>query len=233
MTLPPGVPYGAGTVALSADASSLVWTPENQSYAPEPATPVRSTDRGKTWTGVSGLPAGVMAVADPVSPQAFYAFDPSSGTLYASADGGASFTAKTTGLPAGTGAEQSGSLPQLHTVPGRAGDLWLTGGDGLLYHSTDGGKTFAPDTTVDTVATLGFGKAAPGAGYQAIYLVGAVSGTQGIFRSTDGGAHWIKINTNAQQWGWTGQAITGDQESFGRVYLATNGRGIQYGDPRT
>ncbi len=147
MTLPPGVPDGAGAVALSADGSSLVWTPENQSYAPEPDTPFHSTDHGKTWTVVSGLPAGVMAVADPVSPQVFYAFDPSSGTLYASADGGASFTAETTGLPTGTGAEQTNSLPQLHTVPGRGGDLWLTGGDGLLRHSTDGGKTFAPDAT--------------------------------------------------------------------------------------
>jgi xyloglucan-specific exo-beta-1,4-glucanase len=232
MTLPPGVPYGAGVVALSADGSALVWTPENQSYAPEPGTPLHSTDHGTTWTAVSGLPAGVMAVADPVNPEAFYAFDPSSGILYASGDGGASFAAVTTGLPAGTGAEQASSLPQLHTVPGRAGDLWLTGGDGLLYHSTDGGKAFAPDAGVGTVATLGFGKAAPGAGYPAIYLVGVVGGVQGTFRSIDGGARWARITTGAQQWGWTGQAITGDPGVFGRVYLATNGRGIQYGDPQ-
>jgi hypothetical protein len=231
MTLPPGIPYGAGVVALSASGSSLVWTPENQSYAPEPGTPFHSTDHGKTWTTVSGLPAGVMTVADPVSPGAFYGFDPSSGTLYASGDGGASFTARTSGLPAGTGSEQAGSLPQLHAVPGRGGDLWLTGGDGLLYHSTDGGATFAPDASVTTVATLGFGKAAPGAGYPAVYLVGVVGGVQGIFRSTDGGARWARINTDARQWGWTGQAITGDPDVFGRVYLATNGRGIQYGDP--
>ena len=69
MTLPPGVPDGAGAVALSADGSALVWTPENQSYAPEPDTPFHSTDHGKTWTAVSGLPAGMMAVADPVSPR--------------------------------------------------------------------------------------------------------------------------------------------------------------------
>ena len=231
MALPPGVPYGAGAVALSADGASLVWTPENQSYAPEAATPFRSTDHGTTWTVVSGLPAGVMAVADPVRPNVFYAFDPFSGTLYASADGGAVFTAETAGLPAGTGAEQTGSLPQLHTVPGRGGDLWLTGGDGLLYHSTDGGKSFSPVTSVATVATLGFGKAAPGARYQAIYLVGVVGGVQGIFRSADGGASWARINTGAEQWGWTGQAITGDPHVFGRVYLATNGRGVQYADP--
>jgi xyloglucan-specific exo-beta-1,4-glucanase len=231
MTLPSGVPFGAGAVALSADGSSLVWTPENQSFAPEPDTPVRSTDHGATWSAVSGLPAGVMAVADPVSPAVFYAFDPSSGTLYASGDGGASFTAQTAGLPTGTGAEQTGSLPQLHVVPGRGGDLWLTGGDGLLYHSTDGGRAFAAVPSVATVATVGFGKAAPGAAYPAIYLTGIVGAVQGIFRSVDGGAHWARINTGASQWGWTGQAITGDPHVFGRVYLATNGRGIQYGHP--
>jgi len=125
----------------------------------------------------------------------------------------------------------AGRLPQLHTVPGRAGDLWLTGGDGVLYHATDGRMSFSAVTSVGTVATVGFGKAAPGARYPAIYLTGMVGGVQGIFRSTDGGAHWARINTGAQQWGWIGQAITGDPTVFGRVYLATNGRGIQYGDP--
>ena len=200
--------------------------------------PGHSTDHGKTWTAVSGLPAGVVVVADPVNPKVFYAFDPSAGTLYASADGGASFTAETTGLPDRDAAEGTNSLPQLHTVPGRTGDLWLTGGDGLLYHSTDGGKTFAQDASVGTVATLGFGKAAPGlatraapaSGYPAIYLTGIVGGVQGIFRSTDGGASWTRINADAQQWGWIGQSITGDPDVFGLVYLGTNGRGIQYGE---
>jgi hypothetical protein len=231
MTLPANEPDGAGAVALSADGASMVWTPEDESYAPEPGTPVYSTDDGQTWTPVSGLGAGVMAVADPVNPDVFYAFDPSTGTLYESTDGGASFTAETTGLPTGTGAEQTDSLPQIHTVPGQRGDLWLTGGDGVLYHSTDGGKTFAPVASVGTVATIGFGKAAPGASYPAVYLTGVVGGVQGIFRSTDEGASWVRINTGAQQWGWIGQTITGDPNVFGRVYLGTNGRGIFYGDP--
>jgi photosystem II stability/assembly factor-like uncharacterized protein len=231
MSLPADEPDGAGSVALSADGSSIVWTPEDQSYAPESGAPVYSTDDGKTWTAVSGLPSGVMAVADPVDPKVFYAFDESSGTLYSSTDGGASFGAETTGLPTGTGAEQTNSLPQIHTVFGRSADLWLTGGDGLLYHSTDGGKTFAPVTSVGTVATIGFGMAAPGASYPAIYMTGVAAGVQGIFRSTDEGRNWIRINTSSKQWGWIGQTITGDPNVFGRVYLGTNGRGIQYGVP--
>ncbi len=71
---------------------------------------------------------------------------------------------------------------------GRAGDLWLTAGNGLLYHSTDGGGHSREIGSVAAVATLGFGKAAPGAGYPAIYLTGIVGGVQGIFLSTDEGS---------------------------------------------
>src|SRR6202012_299947 len=122
----------------------------------------------------TGLAEGLMPVADPVMAGVFYAFDPSTRDVPTSTDYGASFAATGTALPAGVGAEQSGSAPQLHTVPGRPGDLWLTAGNGLLYHSTDGGETFKEVTSVTTVATLGFGKAAPGASYPAIYLVGIV-----------------------------------------------------------
>jgi photosystem II stability/assembly factor-like uncharacterized protein len=224
MTLPPGSSAGAGVVAVSADGSHIVW-------APVDAAPAYSTDGGQTWTPVTGLAQGLMPVADPVRPGVFYAFDPADGTVLKSTDGGATFTAAATGLPDGVGSEQSSSAPQLHTVPGRAGDLWLTAGDGALYHSTDGALAFSKISSVGTVATLGFGRAAPGAGYPAIYLTGIVGGVQGIFRSTDGGGSWLRINTGAQQWAWIGQTITGDPRVFGRVYLGTNGRGILYGDP--
>ena len=44
-------------------------------------------------------------------------------------------------------------------------------------------------------------------------------------------ANWQRINDDAHQWGWTGETVTGDPRVYGRVYLATNGRGIQYGEP--
>jgi photosystem II stability/assembly factor-like uncharacterized protein len=116
-------------------------------------------------------------------------------------------------------------------VPGRAGDLWLTAGNGLLYHSTDGGDTFRQVTSVATVATIGFGKAAPGASYPAIYLAGIVNGVQGVFRSTDGAASWVRINNDSEQYAWIGQTITGNPNVFGQVFLGTNGRGILVADP--
>jgi hypothetical protein len=224
MTLPPGSTEGAGVVAVSADGSSIVW-------APIDAAPAYSADGGQTWTAVSGLAEGLMPVADPVTPGVFYAFDPTTGTMLTSTNNGATFATTATGLSTGVGSEESGSAPQLHTVPGRAGDLWLTAGNGLLYHSTDGGETFTEVTSVATVATIGFGKAAPGTAYPAIYLVGIVSGVQGIFRSTDGGASWLRINNDSEQYGWIGQTITGNPHVFGQVLLGTNGRGILVADP--
>ena len=60
-----------------------------------------------------------------------------------------------------------------------------------------------------------------------MYQVGVVGGVTGVFMSTDGARSWTRINSAAQNWGWTGQTITGDPYHYGRVYLGTNGRGIQ------
>ncbi|MCX5264818.1 hypothetical protein [Streptomyces sp. NBC_00199] len=54
-----------------------------------------------------------------------------------------------------------------------------------------------------------------------------------MFRSTDKGATWLRVNDEAHQWGSIGGLgiVTGDPDTFGRVYIGTNGRGLHYGDP--
>lgn len=204
----------SGHVALAADGSAIVWTEAGQA-------PYRSTDQGTTWSKVSGLGTDAVVVADRSSASTFYSL--ADGTLYASTDGGATFSARATNLPAG----------RLTAVPGIAGDLWIAGGAKGLLHSTDGGRTFTTLTTVKSGSALGFGKAAPGASYQALYLIGTVKDVTGVFRSTDKGATWLRVNDDAHQWGSIGGVgvITGDPDTFGRVYVGTNGRGLQYGDP--
>jgi hypothetical protein len=203
-----------GHVALAADGSAIVWTQAGQ-------VPYRSTDMGASWSRVGGLGSGAVVVADRSSARTFYSL--SGGTLYASTDGGATFTARATGLPDG----------RLTAVPGIAGDLWLAGGGKGLLHSTDGGRTFTTLTTVKSASALGFGKAKPGTSYQALYLIGTVKNVTGVFRSTDKGATWLRVNDDAHQWGAIGGVgvITGDPDAYGRVYVGTNGRGLQYGDP--
>ncbi|WP_412075821.1 RICIN domain-containing protein [Streptomyces xanthophaeus] len=204
----------SGHVALSAEGSAIVWTQAGQA-------PYRSTDQGASWSKVSGLGTGAVVVADRSSAKTFYSL--ADGTLYASTDGGATFTARATNLPAG----------RLTAVPGIAGDLWISGGGKGLLRSTDGGRTFTTLTTVSSASALGFGKAAPGADYQALYLIGTVKDVTGVFRSTDKGATWFRVNDDAHQWGSIGGVgvIAGDPDTYGRVYVGTNGRGLQYGDP--
>ncbi|MCX5296996.1 RICIN domain-containing protein [Streptomyces sp. NBC_00193] len=203
-----------GRIALSADGSTIVWTEAGQA-------PYRSTDNGASWSRVNGLGNDAAVVADRSSAKTFYSL--SDGTLHASTDGGATFTARAGNLPAG----------RLTAVPGIAGDLWIAGADKGLLHSTDGGRTFTTLTTVRSGSALGFGKAAPGADYQALYLIGTVKDVTGVFRSTDKGATWLRVNDDAHQWGSIGGVgvIAGDPDTYGRVYVGTNGRGLQYGDP--
>ncbi|WP_217577107.1 hypothetical protein, partial [Streptomyces sp. GbtcB7] len=68
------------------------------------------------------------------------------------------------------------------------------------------------------------------ASYQTLYTSAKDGGVRGIFRPADQGASWTRINDDAHQWGWAGGAITGDPRIYGRVYIASNGRGIIYGD---
>lgn len=56
------------------------------------------------------------------------------------------------------------------------------------------------------------------------------AGGKGLWRSTDAGATWVRTHDDRHPWGWTGAAVTGDPKVFVRVYVATNGRGIVYGD---
>jgi photosystem II stability/assembly factor-like uncharacterized protein len=203
-----------GHVALAADGSTIVWTEDGQA-------PYRSTDMGASWSRVGGLGTGAEVVADRSSARTFYSL--SGGTLYASTDGGATFTARAGNLPTG----------RLTAVPGIAGDLWIAGGGKGLLHSTDGGRTFTTLGSVQSASALGYGKAKQGTSYQALYLIGTVKNVTGVFRSTDKGATWLRVNDDAHQWGAIGSLgiITGDPDTYGRVYIGTNGRGLQYGDP--
>jgi hypothetical protein len=220
-TQPDGV-SGGGTVAVNAGGDRLVWSPGG-------AAPHVSTDAGATWTPSTGLPAGATVESDRVNPLTFYAY--AAGTFYVSTDGGASFTTSgASGLPA------QGNV-RCAALPGREGDVWLAGGDepgGVygLWHSTDGGASFARLANVEQADAIGFGKAARGRSYPTLYTTARIGGVRGIFRSDDRGKRWVRINDDDHQYAWTGQTITGDPRVYGRVYLATNGRGIIYGDPR-
>ncbi|SEE58352.1 hypothetical protein SAMN05216489_07254 [Streptomyces sp. 3213] len=219
----PSIAHDApGPIAAGADGGTLLWSFVHWDGTKYPAH--RSADNGATWTEISSFPKGATPVADPADPTLFYAYDTDTGTLYASTDSGVSFTARADGLPAGD------SQFQLVAAPGRSGDLWLSVKGNGLYRSVDGGASFSKVAGCRASYTLGFGRPAPGADYPAIYQVGSTDTITAVYRSDDEAKTWVRINDDRHQWGWTGQCITGDPRVYGRVYLATNGRGIQYGE---
>jgi hypothetical protein len=116
-------------------------------------------------------------------------------------------------------------------VPGQEGHIWLTTKEALV-RSTDSGKSFEKVSSVEAGHAIGFGKAAPGKSYPALYVSGVVGGGQGFFRSDDEGESFVRINDDAHQYG-TALVLTGDPRVYGRVYIAPGGRGILYGEPKT
>jgi hypothetical protein len=115
-------------------------------------------------------------------------------------------------------------------VSGHEGEVWITTKTELA-RSSDSGKSFQTLSNVEEAHGVGFGKAAEGKTYPAIYLSGKVDGVIGFFRSDDTGESFVRINDDAHQYGGA-QVITGDARTYGRVYVAPGGRGILYGEPK-
>jgi photosystem II stability/assembly factor-like uncharacterized protein len=219
---------GAGAIAVSANGKTIVWTPRY-------SVPCYSNDRGTQWLACAGISSHARVVADAVNPTRFYTFDPVDGRLLASTNGAASFDAtpalfsKVEGYAGRFGFSGAGSTA-LFLTPGIEGDLWLAFNTKGLYHSTNGGASFARAERVQEAYSLGFGKPASGRDFPALYLTGKIEQTQGLFRSDDTGVTWVRINDDQHQFGSISH-VTGDPRIYGRVYFATGGRGIIYGDP--
>ncbi len=152
-----------------------------------------------------------------------------------STNGAADFSATPASFPAVEGfgggfGGGGGAGATLDAMPGFTGDLWLAFRANGLYHSTNGGVTFTKVEGVEEGDSLGFGKAAPGRNYPALYLAGKVDQLQALFRSDDAGQTWVRINDDQHQYGWIGH-VTGDPRIYGRVYFGTGGRGITYRGP--
>ena len=213
----PSTTADPGFIAVNSDGTRFVWNQPG-------LVPHLSANNGASWTPAAGsVPAGShVPVADPVAPLRFYVYDSGAGILHRSTDGGASFSAAASGLPTGANAPVA--------APGNEGHLWLAAWNQGLRRSTDAGATFTTVSGVQRAYRLGFGRAAEGATYPAIYLWGRIGGIDALWRSTDTGLTWERINDDDHNFGYV-NALTGDPRRFGRVYIGTSGRGIIYGEP--
>jgi len=221
-----GDPYIDANIVVSADGKSfVVMTPE----------PVVTSDRGQSWSKVQGLPAHHgWIVADRVDGSRFYAIDFEKAAVYVSNDGAQSFKpAATSGLPTDIKADEPKKRedwqPFLAT-PNKTGDLWFVA-QGQLYHSTDGGQHFTATAKGMNIAVMDFGKAAPGKTDMALYAIAAKGAETAIWQSLNNGESWTRINDTHHEYFRAFRRIAADKNVFGRVYVATDGRGIVMGDP--
>jgi hypothetical protein len=227
-TAPAGT-TGGGTraIALGADGSRIVWAPTGAPLS-------YSADSGATWapatlTGGPAPTARLHPVADRVVGGAFYFFDPLTGRIWRSVDGGQTFSVAADALPTLQDWQQDDA--ELATAPGRVGELWLAAGaPGGLWHSADGGANFERAGGVGESYRLGFGLAASGQTYPSLLLWGTPTGQPlGLYISSDVGQSFSRLNDDQHNFGWI-HAVAGDPRRFGRVYVGTEGRGIRYYD---
>jgi hypothetical protein len=209
-----------GQVALSASGTVLLHNPSNSS------TMYRSTNMGSSWSTVGGLSVNnARPVADPANASKFYVYNPADGSFMISTDSGTSFWKFSTLAAGGSDA--------IRAAPGREGDVWVPLYGGGLARTTSSGWQFSNIANVTYCGAVGFGKAAAGASYPTVFIWGTIGGVTGVYRSTDAGQSWTRINDSAHQYGGPGNGhfVVGDMNTFGVVYMSTAGRGIVVGKP--
>ncbi|MFC3550522.1 cellulase [Lysobacter cavernae] len=209
---------GAGHITVAADGKRVLWQPRKAGHW-------LSADFGAHWRRVKGLPATAVVEADRVDAALYYGFDPVSGKLYVSGDGGVTFK-ETAG---GIGAIGERFRAQLRPAPGHSGTVYIAASwRGLLRWSAKGLERLPK---VENAFALGLGKPKDDGGAPTLFVYGQIDGKIGVYRSEDDGRHWTRIDDDAHRFGDI-RLVVGDPRVYGRVYLGTHGRGIVYGEPR-
>lgn len=211
----------SGRVAVSADGGTILHCPWGS------ATTYYSINNGASWSGCSGVSLGdAIPVADQVNSNYFYIYHPNTGQMLRSSNKGVSFSSA--GSPGVTTAFHPWVPTLIRTVPGFEGHVWVPlGGNGLKY-SSDHGTNYTTVSNVTYCKSIGIGKAVSGSSYPTVFIWGTVSGVTGLFRSTDQGTTWLRLNDDEHEFGGA-SFLVGDMNVPGRVYMAAGGgRGVIY-----
>lgn len=206
-----------------------------------------SDDFGGTWNQCSGISAskGVYTLVDPKDPSIVYAssvkhndywasdttkteptFEESHYSFNISTDGGVTFT----DIPVVRYdmCDHTGDLAYLGD-----GTIIMAAGWQGMYKISDQGKSVEKLENVSYAKCVGYGAPEKEGGLNALYIYGKPeeSDPEGIYRSNDGGATWVCINTQ-HLYGGTGNGnyLVGDMDEYGKVYMSTVGCGIVYGE---
>jgi hypothetical protein len=227
--------FMGGTIAASTP-TNFIWAPSGGNK------PYYTLNGGKTWNpitlpGVSSWSGFDFAwyldtrtvTADRVLSNTFYLYDPSYG-VFETTNGGVSWTEVHVGSISPLAATDTYNS-QIESVPGEAGNLFFTAGPQTasapvaFYRSTNQGSTWTTVANVQNVSCFGYGAAAPGQSYPAIYIVGNVNGVYGIWQSINNAQSWTQIGTNPNNSINNIVTIAGDPNVYGQVYVGFSGSG--------
>lgn len=193
-----------------------------------------SHTNGKSWAASQNAPEDVINWKDIWNRDKILASDGIDGSfyilknhiLYASTDG-VSWVAKNK-IPV---PDSSDRVKSIVPVPGRSGEIWICLDKNGLWKSTDAGTTYSRVTEFDTAKLICWGAPAPGSADPTAWCYGIIKGKWGIYRSTDKGRNWVRINDDKHQFPGGVAVIDGDKNTFGRIYIGSSGCGIYYGEP--
>lgn len=232
-----------GCFAVST-SQNMVFVGGNNGANPQP---YYTLDGGASWNltdlpNVNGWILSIfdrsrMLVADKVNPGIFYIYrydTLANAGMYMSTNSGVNWTKITSAI-----ANNGGFAQCLRAVPRRTGELLYTGSQNLgatstIYHYPGSGSTWSVlNSGLTSVYHYAFGKAAPGASDDTIFVSGTYNGVAGIWRSTDFGTNFIQIgdvNLSPQGTLQTINIMGADMNLYGRCYAGTSSGGFFYAD---
>jgi xyloglucan-specific exo-beta-1,4-glucanase len=252
-------PWGGNIAISATNTNNMVWVPSSLSYIGSCGTPVKNfprytTDGGTSWQFCSDInftdgnfpflqnstfAIGKSLESDKVNGNKFYYYAMPGYTfvtqLWRTANGGSSWQKMSEGAMPITGSGQ------LKANPYTEDDIWFAPFNNYirdndpnpqlrkLFHSTDGGTTWATLTAIDEVYAFGFGIKATGSANAQLIVYGKKNNVESIYLSNDLGNTFTDFGTLNIPEGAIGN-IEGDMKVPGRIYAATGCRGIWYGD---
>lgn len=176
-----------------------------------------------------------MLAADKVKGEYFYLYSRSDSAFYRSSNFGAQW-------------EKMGRMPvpdrkffenqldtdywRIESVPGHAGHLFLCLANQGLFFSSDYGMSWEKNEVLDAVPLMGLGAAPENSHYPSIYVLARTKEDREFwyYCSTDRGESFHRINDHQARIGNNPQFIEGDRQTFGKVYIGTNGSGVVVGE---
>ena len=237
-----------GSIAVSCDspgnliwatcgASGTIWFTMDGGNRWEPAhgqTDTESAPKGNWFSNFYGVASPICA--DKHLPSTFYCYSIDRSEFWRSSNGGKNWKRVSSGV-----------LPWdwrvvLRADPDAPKVVWAGFFDpdhSSLWRSQDGGVSWSRIDGISRLFAYGFGKAAPGRKHDAAFLAAILNdGRRGIFRSDNltesGHADWQRIDSDQAPVPFplaNGDAIDGDPNVFGKVYVSIPGRGLVCGMP--